>query len=67
RKFLRNQIKAQFGTELNAMDKTQQQVAVASIDALTTFETYDMMRSDQKMSVHTIKSILTESIRKALQ
>jgi hypothetical protein len=40
---------------------------VAIIDSLTTFESYDMMRSDQKMSVHTIKSILTESIRKALQ
>jgi hypothetical protein len=26
-----------------------------------------MMRSDQKMSVQAIKSVLTESIRKALQ
>ena len=67
RKFLRNQIKAQFGTELNAMKKTQQQVAVASIDALTTFETYDMLRSDQKMSVQSIKSIVSDGIRKALQ
>jgi TetR/AcrR family transcriptional regulator, regulator of autoinduction and epiphytic fitness len=67
RKFLRNQIKAQFGTELNAMDKTQQQVAVASIDALTTFETYDMLRSDQKMSVQSIKLIVSDGIRKALQ
>ena len=48
-------------------DKQQQQVAVAIIDSLTTFEYYDMMRSDQKMSVQAIKSVLTESIRKALQ
>jgi hypothetical protein len=48
-------------------DKQQQQVAVATIDSLTTFEYYDMMRSDQKMSVLAIKSVLTESIRKALQ
>ena len=67
RKFLRNQIKTQFAAELNQLDKAQQQVVIATIDALTTFENYDMMRSDQKMSVHTIKSILTEAIRKALK
>lgn len=67
RKFLRNQIKAQFAAELSHFDKAQQQIAVATIDALTTFESYDMLRSDQKMSVQTIKSILTESIRKALK
>lgn len=67
RKFLRNQIKTQFAPELNQFDKAQQQVVVATIDALTTFENYDMMRSDQKMSVQAIKSILTEAIRKALR
>lgn len=67
RKFLRNQIKAQFAIELNQLDKSQQQVAIATIDALTTFENYDMMRSDQKMSVHIIKTVLSEGIRKALQ
>lgn len=67
RKLLRAQITKHFADELSAFDKSQQQVAVATIDALTTFESYDMMRSDQKMSVQTIKSILTESIRKALQ
>lgn len=67
RKFLRNQIKTQFAAELNQFDKAQQQVVIATIDALTTFENYDMMRSDQRMSVHTIKSILTEAIRKALK
>ena len=67
RKLLRAQITQHFAHELSAVDKSQQQVAVATIDALTTFESYDMMRSDQKMSVHTIKSILTEAIRKALQ
>jgi AcrR family transcriptional regulator len=67
RKLLRAQITKHFAEELSAFDKSQQQVAVATIDALTTFESYDMMRSDQKMSVHTIKSILSEGIRKALQ
>ena len=67
RKLLRTQIMKHFAEELSVFDKQQQQVAVAIIDSLTTFESYDMMRSDQKMSVHTIKSILTESIRKALQ
>ena len=67
RKLLRAQITKHFGEELSAFDKSQQQVAVATIDALTTFESYDMMRSDQKMSVQTIKSILSEGIRKALQ
>ena len=67
RKLLRIQIIKHFEEELSALDKQQQQAAVAIIDSLTTFESYDMMRSDQKMSVHTIKSILTESIRKALQ
>jgi AcrR family transcriptional regulator len=67
RKLLRAQITKHFAEELSAFDKAEQQVAVATIDALTTFESYDMMRSDQKMSVQTIKSILTESIRKALQ
>jgi TetR/AcrR family transcriptional regulator of autoinduction and epiphytic fitness len=67
RKLLRIQIIKHFEEELSALDKQQQQAAVSIIDSLTTFETYDMMRSDQKMSVHTIKSILTESIRKALQ
>jgi hypothetical protein len=56
-----------FAEELSVFDKQQQQVAVAIIDSLTTFESYDMMRSDQKMSVQAIKSVLTESIRKALQ
>ena len=67
RKLLRAQITKHFAVELSAFDKSQQQVAVATIDALTTFESYDMMRSDQKMSVHTVKSILSEGIRKALQ
>ena len=67
RKLLRTQIMKHFAEELSVFDKQQQQVAVAIIDSLTTFEHYDMMRSDQKMSVQTIKSILTESIRKALQ
>jgi hypothetical protein len=67
RKLLRAQITKHFAEELSAFDKSQQQVAVATIDALTTFESYDMMRSDQKMSVQTIKSILSEGIRKALQ
>jgi AcrR family transcriptional regulator len=66
RKLLRNQIIKHFSEELSAFDKQQQQVAVAIIDSLTTFEYYDMMRSDQKMSVQAIKSVLTESIRKAL-
>ena len=67
RKLLRTQIMKHFAEELSVFDKQQQQVAVAIIDSLTTFEYYDMMRSDQRMSVQTIKSILTESIRKALQ
>jgi AcrR family transcriptional regulator len=67
RKLLRTQIIKHFAQELSMFDKQQQQVAVAIIDSLTTFEYYDMMRSDQKMSVQTIKSVLTESIRKALQ
>ena len=67
RKLLRTQIMKHFAEELSVFDKQQQQVAVAIIDSLTTFEYYDMMRSDQKMSVQTIKSVLTESIRKALQ
>ena len=67
RKLLRTQIMKHFAEELSVFDKQQQQVAVAIIDSLTTFESYDMMRSDQKMSVQTIKSVLTDSIRKALQ
>jgi AcrR family transcriptional regulator len=67
RKLLRTQIIKHFAQELSMFDKQQQQVAVAIIDSLTTFEYYDMMRSDQKMSVQTIKSVLTESIRKVLQ
>ena len=67
RKLLRTQIIKHFAEELSVFDKQQQQVAVAIIDSLTTFESYDMMRSDQKMSVQAIKSVLTESIRKALQ
>ena len=66
RKLLRTQIMKHFAEELSVFDKQQQQVAVAIIDSLTTFEYYDMMRSDQKMSVQAIKSVLTESIRKAL-
>jgi AcrR family transcriptional regulator len=67
RKLLRTQIIKHFADELSAFDKQQQQVAVAIIDSLTTFESYDMMRSDQKMSVQTIQSILSAGIRKALQ
>ena len=67
RKLIRSQITKHFAEELSVFDKQQQQVAVAIIDSLTTFEYYDMMRSDQKMSVQAIKSVLTESIRKALQ
>jgi AcrR family transcriptional regulator len=66
RKLLRTQIIKHFAEELLVFDKQQQQVAVAIIDSLTTFEYYDMMRSDQRMSVQAIKSVLTESIRKAL-
>ena len=67
RKLLRTQIIKHFAEELSVFDKQQQQAAVAIIDSLTTFEYYDIMRSDQKMSVQAIKSVLAESIRKALQ
>ena len=65
RKLLRTQIMKHFAEELSVFDKQQQQVAVAIIDSLTTFEYYDMMRSDQKMSVLAIKSVLTESIHES--
>jgi hypothetical protein len=67
RKLLRTQIIKHFSEELSVLDKQQQQAAVAIIDSLTTFESYDMMRSDQKMSVQSIKSIVSDGIRKALQ
>ena len=64
RSLLREQSLIHFQSEFSEMDRTQRLAVSASIDVLVSFESFELMRHDQGLSVDEIKSILSISLSK---
>lgn len=67
RKILRDQVIQHFADELTALDKSARLAAIAGIDVLCSYESYELMRNDQALSDSSIKSALTISLTKFLE
>ena len=66
RSFLRRQLGQLFAPELAGRDATGAAGAVATIDVLTSFESLNLMRDDQRLSCAQIESALTDAITRLL-
>jgi AcrR family transcriptional regulator len=62
RAYLRRQVAHAFATELHGDRAT----LLPAVDALTSFETYDLLRSDQRMSRARTESVLVDALGKLL-
>lgn len=67
RKILRDQMLRHFRDELAAMERPAQSAAIAAIDVLCSYESYELMRHDQGLSDAAVKSALTISLTKFLE
>jgi TetR/AcrR family transcriptional regulator, regulator of autoinduction and epiphytic fitness len=67
RRFLRSQIRHLFQAELEALPVADRGRALASLDALCSFEIFDLMRSDRKLSAAETAATLRWSIRQLLR
>lgn len=66
RSFLRRQLGQLFAPELAGRDATGAAGAVATIDVLTSFESLNLMRDDQRLSRAQIESALADAITRLL-
>lgn len=67
RKILREQMLRHFDDELATMERTARLAAIAGIDVLCSYESYELMRHDQRLSDAAVKSALTISLTKFLE
>lgn len=67
RKILRNQMLRHFGDELAHMKRPARLAAIAGIDVLCSFESYELMRHDQGLSDNAVKSALAIALTKFLE
>lgn len=67
RKILRDQMLRHFDDELATMERTARLAAIAGIDVLCSYESYELMRHDQRLSDAAVKSALTISLTKFLE
>lgn len=67
RKILRDQMLRHFRDELAAMERPARSAAIAAIDVLCSYESYELMRHDQGLSDAAVKSALTISLTKFLE
>lgn len=67
RKILREQMLRHFDDELATMERTARLAAIAAIDVLCSYESYELMRHDQRLSDAAVKSALTISLTKFLE
>lgn len=67
RKILRDQMLHHFHDELATMDRTARLAAIAGIDVLCSYESYELMRHDQGLSDVAVKSALAISLTKFLE
>lgn len=66
RKILRDQILHHFRDELASIERPERLAAIAAIDVLCSYESYELMRHDQGISDVATKSALTISVTKFL-
>ena len=62
RRFLRGQVRTVFAAELAALDEEQAEAALAAADALTSYETYQLLTEDRGFGVDEVRSVLTISL-----
>jgi AcrR family transcriptional regulator len=67
RKILHDQMMRHFGDELTSMERSERLAAIAGIDVLCSYESYELMRHDQELSDVATKSVLTFSLTKFLK
>ncbi len=67
RRILRDQMLQHFEAELESLGRQERIAAIAAIDVLSSFESYELMRHDQGLSEAAIKSALTISLTKSLK
>ena len=62
----RAQIERLLGPELDALPPARRRRALAAADVLCSFESYDMLRHDQELSVEDVAATLTEALEAVL-
>jgi AcrR family transcriptional regulator len=62
RRFLRGQVQTLFAAELGALDDDRAEAALASVDALTSYETYQLLTEDRGFATDEIRSVLNVSL-----
>jgi TetR/AcrR family transcriptional regulator, regulator of autoinduction and epiphytic fitness len=62
RRFLRGQVRTLFAPELAALDDDRAEAALASADALTSYETFQLLTEDRGFTVDEVRSVLTISL-----
>lgn len=67
RAFLRRQVRQHFARELAAMAPAESSAVVAAVDALCSFETYDLMRTEQRLSRPKVAAALRVALTRLLE
>jgi len=62
RRFLRGQVQTLFARELAGLDDHRADAALAAADALTSYETYQLLTEDRSFGVDEVRSVLTISL-----
>ena len=62
RRFLRGQVQTLFARELAGLDDHRADAALAAADALTSYETYQLLTEDRGFGVDEVRSVLTISL-----
>jgi AcrR family transcriptional regulator len=62
RGFLRSQLREVFAPELEAIDDRAAVETLAALDVLCSFESYDLLRTDQQLSLDEVERVLVRSV-----
>jgi len=62
RRFLRGQVQTLFGPELAALPDDRADATLAAVDALTSYETYQLLTEDRGFGLDEVRSVLTVSL-----
>ena len=66
RRFLRSQVRTLFAAELASMSDTGAEAALAAADILASFESYQLLTSDQGFDVAGVRSVLIDALTSLL-
>jgi AcrR family transcriptional regulator len=62
RRFLRDQVRSLFSAELRAMGAERAEAVLAAADVLTTFESYQLLTTDQRLTAGEVNGVLVRSL-----